>query len=74
MTATNQSTYVFDNLIEASAEKIGQPIEHREGTAAPFSNSNAAGVIAPMTFKQIGEHASAFAARCKRMVLADPQA
>lgn len=69
MSRTNQP-YVFDNLVEASVsslEKIGQKI-HTQDATQPFSNSNAAGSIRPMTFEEVGQRAAAFGRRCKAML------
>lgn len=70
MTTTTPSYYLFDNLIEASAASADNKLGHqiKIDTAKPFSNSNAAGVIAPMSFEKVGARASAFGRRCKELL------
>lgn len=65
MTIASQAPEVFDNLIEASGQNLGQKIQMAE-PAETFPGNNAQGVINSMSFSEIATRAKAFGQRCVR--------
>ncbi len=62
-----QKPYIFNNLVHAtakSAEQLGARVTMADQPEC-FSSSNAKGVIANLSFDQVGTRASQFGARCR---------